>query len=362
MIFILLPVLYSLAFAKDRRTFAILRHSAGGPLGEARIDPIVSPGVPSEHVHTIMGASNFGLNATGDSLLRSSCTTALIKDDLSAYWFPKLYFKDPKTDLFESVNLSYMNVNYFFEPTDDKITAFPVGLQIVSGDASIRHAPSKTGKINLNPLDGIVQPSQWTCPRIHYSPPSYPANSNGSTAGIQNPDVREAGIGFPFANCDLFASPLRMDIHFPSCYNPAVPLTDYKNNMAFPVTYQNGKQNCLKNWIHVPHLLYEVYWDTTKFSHRWKPHQGYQPFILSNGDKTGYSIHGDFLAGWDEQALQHIIDTFNVTSSKHFGMETCPGVAVNKDNHRCVVNSLIDEHVTGTLVKLPGHNLPTGWD
>ncbi len=57
-------------------------------------------------------------------------------------------------------------------------------------------------------------------------------------------------MGFPFQECDGYASPLRMDLHFPSCFNPAAGLTNYKQNMQFPTDAGNGKQDCPSGWIH----------------------------------------------------------------------------------------------------------------
>jgi len=86
---------------KNKRTFAVLQHYGNGPLMDCRIDPIVQPGGPSAHVHTFMGGNNVGFNTTGEELLKSTCTTALPKADLSAYWIPALYFKDPATGKLE---------------------------------------------------------------------------------------------------------------------------------------------------------------------------------------------------------------------------------------------------------------------
>lgn len=186
-----------------------------------------------------------------------------------------------------------------FEPTDDEIKSFPVGLRMMSGDKSLRTPPPGGAANNLDTNQGDIQPVQWTCPRTSYDPPSYPADSDGlHGVGIQDPNNQGAGAGFPDANCDGYASPLRADIHFPSCYNPKAGLMDYKNNMAFPsskgTTY--GKLNCPEGWIHLPHIFYEVYWNTPLFADRWEQGQGTQPFILSNGDRTGYSLHGDFVS------------------------------------------------------------------
>ncbi|OIW33738.1 WSC-domain-containing protein [Coniochaeta ligniaria NRRL 30616] len=355
-----LAALIGAAAAKDGRTFAVLRHHGDGPLMTGRVDPVVNPGVVSSHVHTVMGASNFGMNATGASLKTSSCTTALIKGDLSAYWFPQLYFQDPKDGHFEPVELFYMNIYYFFEGTNDQIKAFPTGLKMVSGNALTRDPPNTDGTQNLDPSKGPVNPLQWTCPRKNFDPPSWPAGSDGTKAGIQSPNNKGSGIGFPFATCDGYASPLRMDLHFPSCYNPAAGLENYKENMAFPSSTGNNKQDCPAGWIHVPHIFFEVYWNTPKFDSRWTQNQGSQPFVLANGDRTGYSGHGDMIAGWDETVLQQIIDNCDAGDA---GMDKCPGLigGLNKDAPSCNIQSPVSEQVDGLLTKLPGNNPVSGW-
>lgn len=186
--------------AKDERTFAVLHFFGDGPLMEGRVDPIISPGNASSHVHTIQGGSNMGISATGEDLMNSACSSALIVGDNSGYWVPKAYFRDPSTGLLEDVDLYYMNVYYFFEPTDDDVVAFPVGLQMVSGDASLRECPDFGGQSVLDAGSPTgVNPLQWTCPRQDYNLAGWPSSSesNGTTAGIQDPNNQGAGQGFP---------------------------------------------------------------------------------------------------------------------------------------------------------------------
>lgn len=97
--------------AKDERTFAVLRFT-NKQLTQGRMDPIVSPGVTSAHVHTVMGGSAFGVGSTGEDLINSQCTNAQIKGDNSNYWFPSLYFHDEDADTFEPVEIFYVNVYY----------------------------------------------------------------------------------------------------------------------------------------------------------------------------------------------------------------------------------------------------------
>lgn len=163
---------------------------------------------------------------------------------------------------------------------------------MVVGNPNLRTPPAGGGASILDHSQGTPQPVQMTCPRTSFDIPTYPVDSDGlHGVGIQDPNNKGAGAGFPDQNCDASASPLRLDVHFPSCYNPAVPLSDYKKNMDWPT---NG--NCPEGWIHTPHIFYEVYYDTLLFRDQWKTGQGKQPFVLANGDPTGYSLHGDFVS------------------------------------------------------------------
>lgn len=350
--------------AKDSRTFAVLRFYGDGPLLEDMVDPIVSPGQASAHMHTLMGGSNIGISATGETMMESNCSNALIVGDNSGYWVPKLFFHDKAADTVEPVDMFYMNVYYFFEPTDDEIKAFPIGLQMVAGDASLRTCPDFGGELQL---DGSkpVQPSMWTCPRSDYNVPAWPSasESDGSKAGIADPNAQGQGQGFPFAECDGYASPLRQDVHMPSCYDPSKDLTDYKNNMVYPtVNMATGKQNCPEGFVHVPHLFYEMYWNTPVFKDRWTPGQGSQPFVLANGDLTGCSSHADFLAAWEPETLQHIIDTCNAGDE---GMDKCGGVTVRDRSGSCDAATQpvqAQAKIASTSMNaLPGNNPLAGW-
>lgn len=158
---------------------------------------------------------------------------------------------------------------------------------------------------------------------------------------------------------------MRHDLHFPSCYDQSKGLTDYKNNMVFPtVTYDaNGvqKQNCPEGFLHVPHIFYEMYWNTPLYDHLWTPNSGAQPFVLSNGDLSGCSGHGDFIAAWDTNTLANIIDNCNAGDD---GMDKCPGVTVRDKTTSCSATpppSIKDEPITGNLTALPGNNPLEGW-
>lgn len=111
MYFLRATVFAIIATAVGARTFTILRFNAK-ELVIGRMDPIVSPGKSSSHSHIIHGGDAFKLNMTDDDPLKSTCTTAKIKNDFSNYWTPALFFQDPGTGRLESVEIYYMNIYY----------------------------------------------------------------------------------------------------------------------------------------------------------------------------------------------------------------------------------------------------------
>lgn len=99
------------AYSATERTFAVNHFYGKGPLVEGRMDPIVSPGGPSGHVHTIQGGNAFALTMGDNTATGSTCTSSLVKADKSNYWTPKLYFQSSNGSLHDVV-LFYMNVYY----------------------------------------------------------------------------------------------------------------------------------------------------------------------------------------------------------------------------------------------------------
>lgn len=99
------------AYSATGRTFAVNHFYGKGPLLEARLDPIISPGGPSGHVHTIQGGNAFAETMGDSAAIGSTCTSSLVKADKSNYWTPKVYFQAENGSLHD-VDLFYMNVYY----------------------------------------------------------------------------------------------------------------------------------------------------------------------------------------------------------------------------------------------------------
>lgn len=90
----LLSMLISLA------TFAATSHATQfftvhcQQLTVQRSDPIVMPGVPSGHVHNIVGGTAFWRNESAAEAVNSTATTCDKMLDHSNYWVPSLYHQN----------------------------------------------------------------------------------------------------------------------------------------------------------------------------------------------------------------------------------------------------------------------------
>lgn len=82
------------------------------PLLYARVDPIISPGKASAHVHLGMGGSNWAPSMDEDTALNSSCTSTQAKADKSVYWTPRLSFRSPQNGSYISVAATQEKVYY----------------------------------------------------------------------------------------------------------------------------------------------------------------------------------------------------------------------------------------------------------
>ncbi|KAG8927410.1 hypothetical protein FRC03_009749 [Tulasnella sp. 419] len=312
------------------------------PVVQERIDPIVQPGVISQHVHTVHGAKNFGRSATYDTLRASSCTSCLVKEDLSAYWTPTLYFKDPNTGQFEKVPNGGLLIYYQNRGTADKINggpglkAFPPGLKMVTGNPAWRSKKTATpvgSQAELRTRAGF-----WVCLRYNVGQPDY------------------EGTGFPTTDCE---AGLNARLHMPACWDGKnLDSPNHQDHVAYLSSMDNG--SCPSTHpVALMKLFYEVTWDVTYFKSRWvgKP----WPFVYSNSDPTGYGWHGDFFNGWATDVLQRAIDNCNSTPDQLNGIiQACKEFTLQTVDQAksCKKTTEVTpaENVNGPIPKLPGCN------
>lgn len=275
-------------------TEAFWRLPCRGRAGVARMDPLVDPGMPSYHVHSVQGSGGFAMDVTEDGLRQSDCTSCAVTQDKSAYWAPALYFvhANGSAELVEQDG--GMLVYYLLY--GENVTAFPNNFRMLAGDTFLRDFP-------------------WPVP----DPPK------SSWAGVQTSQdaLRQRAIGFNCLNYNEAAEPslyrhylpskaymdehctdgVRFELMFPSCWNGKdVDSPDHKSHMAYPSAVMSG--DCPAGFeTRLVSLFFETIWNTPAF----KDEEG--EFVIANGDPTGYGYHGDFIQGWDPDFLQQAVDT-----------------------------------------------------
>ncbi|OTB05181.1 hypothetical protein M426DRAFT_31133, partial [Hypoxylon sp. CI-4A] len=279
---------------------AFWRMECRGRTGLARIDPIMDAGVISPHIHTVHGSSGFSLGATYDELMGGNCTSCAVKQDMSAYWTPALYFQDSDTKEFDIVpQVGGMLAYYLLR--GDNVTAFPPGFQMIAGSNYRRsytvgdpHSPDPP----QSDWAALKQTSQADLEQraIGFNCLDYSKTAEGSLYRHYLPDK-----DFLDANCP---DGIRIELMFPSCWNGESSANDHKSHVAYPSLVGNG--DCPDtHQQRLVTLFYETIWDTNAEQFQGRNGQ----FVVSNGDPTGFGYHGDFMAGWDVDFLQEAIDT-----------------------------------------------------
>ncbi|KAF8348791.1 hypothetical protein F5887DRAFT_1241665 [Amanita rubescens] len=301
---------------------------ANNILTTQRLDPIVSPGQVSSHVHAVVGGSNFGTLSTAN-LRGSQCTSMPIPQDKSNYWFPLLYFQWANGS-FTSVNggVLILSIDYLFSNPAGNTTAFPDDFRMISGTPTLR---------TYDASSFAQQAVTFLC-----------LDFNG---------VSTRSNELPPTECP---SGIRSQINFPSCWDGVnVDSPDHKSHVSFLSTGpDSGSCTDPKYPVTLPRVFMEVYWSSGDFdSYRSQAMNPKQPFVFSNGDPTGYGYHADFVNGWDAGVLQNAVNKCNCNiygdptccvQENIFGMEKGPA---------CQIPSTVNEQVLGTLPKLPGNNL-----
>ncbi|KAI1365869.1 hypothetical protein F5Y08DRAFT_327760 [Xylaria arbuscula] len=333
-------------------TEAFWRMECRGSTGFARIDPIVDFDKVSSHAHAVHGSSGFGVSATYDDLTAGDCTSCAVKQDKSAYWTPAMYFLNEDTGEYSPVPQVGGMLSYYLI-RGDNVTAFPPGFQMLAG-SNYRRDYTVGDPYSPDPPQSdwaaLKQTGQSDLEQraIGFNCLNYAATPEASLYRHYLPNKT-----FTDANCP---DGLRLEIMFPSCWNGEVSADDHKSHVAYPSLVGNG--DCPDTHTQrLVTLFYETIWDTNAAQFQGKSGS----FVISNGDRTGYGYHGDFMTGWDQDFLQEAIDTCTNESGE---LSDCAlfvdnGPLLSEDEQRdCKFTeplALVAENVLAkTMTELPG--------
>jgi len=295
------------------------------PLTQQRSDPIVSPGVASAHVHSIIGGNAFQRNMSDPMAAERANTTTCDKTtDHSNYWVPQLYH-GRSDGLFELVPWKGSAVYYQRRACNYSATAtacdpkgvplaFPDGFRMIAGNPA-RRTQSYTDFAQLAVAMMCI--------------------FDGGSREVK---------GFPAQHCNL----LRAEVYFPSCWDGVhLDTPDHQSHMAYPaVGNYNGGVCPQSHPVALFSIFYEFFFDTSQYT-------DINRFVFAMGDTTGFGFHGDFIMGWmNRTALQNAYSECTASS-------TCPGLGNKGESFEPLIYPAIYEEpigLNGPIAKLPGNN------
>jgi len=293
------------------------------PLTIQRSDPIVNPGIPSGHVHAVIGGNAFQRTMGPKGALLANSTTCDKAIDHSNYWVPQMYhFRSD--NMWEIVPFAVTAVYYQkracdYKPgikTCDKSVvplAFPDGFRMVAGDPTRR---------TFNESDFAHRAVHFQCLFDGGSSQYFP---------------------FPDRHCNL----LRSEVYFPSCWDGVnLDSPDHKSHVAYPaIGNYNGGVCPESHPVALLSIFYEFFFDTSKYTDR--------RFAFANGDATGYGYHGDFIMGWTDRAL------LQTAHRDCVGPSDCPKLGNQaRQKRELIFPAKFEEEIglNGPIHALPGNN------
>ncbi|WVQ81576.1 hypothetical protein IAT38_003700 [Cryptococcus sp. DSM 104549] len=314
----------------DADPFWIVQH--GPAVVTSRLDPLISPGEVSGHVHSVVGSSAFSSNYDYDKSRAGKCTTANVGDDMSNYWIPQLYRKQDN-GTFEIVKMNRVNTYYFMRRSgpDEEVHEFPSGFRMLAGNAK---------RTTYDADDYTNAAINYVCLGIDGSP---------------------ATPAFPEQSCP---QDLRAQVFFPNCWDGKNEWLEGSAHVAYPVSggHEGGGPCPSTHPKRIMSLFYEFH-----FADQYDYKPGAR--VWANGDNVGYTLHGDFTTGWPLGLFPEIFE-YGATCNVMFELGTCPPLAKTfagvggetcaPDDKSVLVNEDIGE--TGSLAKLPGENPIWGAD
>jgi hypothetical protein len=167
-----------------------------------------------------------------------------------------------------------------------------------------------------------------------------------------DPDTVASGFPPGFTQCGYgFAG----SIHFPHCWNGQdFDIDNPYAHMSYPVGDHPDSGYCPASHPNVmPHIFIEFWFDVSIFNGLYSASDN--PWVLSNGDATGYGFHADFINGWQTGILKNAMTNCNIGESGA-PLSDCFDVWTDAERNACTMESVVPEVIDGWLEHLPGCN------
>jgi hypothetical protein len=329
------------------QAYAFLRFECS-QLVVQRLDPLVTPGEVSPHLHQIVGgnAFNVSMHPELDLPKLATCTTCTFKEDLSNYWTAVLYFRAPNGSFKRVPQMpnQFLQGNggmtvYYNQPMDNtKVTAFKKGFRMIVGDPMIRSFNNDSTEARM---------LSYRCFDTNF----------GGNPGNQHPGTGLDTHTLPNRVCN---GGIRANTFFPSCWDGKnLDSPDHKSHMAWETggrglgggPFQQTGKCPSTHPVRMPQLFFETVWDTRGFNSMF-PKDGSQPFVYSNGDPNGLGHHGDYVFGWKDNSLQTAMDKCTGGGNGCTSLTSQTTAQINS----CTQKARVMETVDGWLPSLPGCN------
>ena len=233
-------------------------------------DPIVYPGVSgATHLHVFFGNTGVDANSTNDSIANtgnSTCSGGTL--NRSAYWVPAMIDTTDGTPITPSAILVYYKTGYG-GVTPAAVVAVPAGLRMVAGTSSATTASTS----------GV---GRYSCV--------------GGTLGV--------GWQNSIPTTCYQDNQLIMEVNFPQCWDGVnLDSPDHKSHMSYPTG-----TGCPSAYpIALPAISYEVYYDLAAVDLTRMTNWRLSSDNYATTSPGGYSVHGDYIFGWDKTTMQTFI-------------------------------------------------------
>jgi len=247
-------------------------------------DPLVRPEQPGmSHLHVFFGNPETDAFTTTASLQETPSTTCDgVSVNKSGYWVPALLGADGERIPFLDP-LFYYKTGYHVPA--EEIEPMPEGLTVIAG-SMLSDQPQDVEVAKFRCLS-------WEAPEPQFSP----GDPLDHVPYI--PDCAEGDV-------------VEMRLVFPQCWDGAnITSADHRSHMAYPVPATApdvGTGGCPESHpVALPEISYNFgvrVTEDTGPSSEWR-------FVSDpvDADRGGYSFHGDWMNGWDEDTMLQIVST-----------------------------------------------------